>query len=306
MKRSFAAAVSTLVLATVPATAAFGQEAPEITTEEVAEGIYMLAGRGGNIGLAVGPSATFLIDDQYAPATEAILEAVAAVTDRPIDFVLNTHWHGDHTGGNENLGQAGVWIVGHENVREKMSAPQYIETFDMRTDAAPEVAKPALTFRESMTFHLDGRTIRILHLEGSAHTDGDSIVHFVEDNVVHLGDTMFAGMYPFIDVGTGGTLAGMIRHADAVLGMIDDETRIIPGHGPLSTKADLVAYRALMQELHDAISPLVAAGKSREEVIAAKPTAPWDEEWTSFLPPDAVVAFLYDSIVSEREAAAGE
>ncbi len=301
--RANRAAAAIVAAMLVPVADAAAQPAPEpaIETIEVADGIYMLQGQGGNIGLAVGPDATFLIDDQYAPATAAIQAAVAAVTERPIDFVLNTHWHGDHTGGNENLGEAGAWIVAHDKVRERLRTGGYIATFDMRTGPAAPVALPTLTFAHGMTFHLNGQTLRVEHLDANAHTDGDSVVFFEEADVVHLGDTLFAGMYPFIDVGAGGTLAGMIRHADAVLAKIGPDTKIIPGHGPLSTRADLQASRDMMQSVHDAISALVDEGMSRDEVIAAKPTAPWDEAWTGFLPPDVVVGYLYDSVVAERE-----
>ncbi|MCZ6726392.1 MAG: MBL fold metallo-hydrolase [Acidobacteria bacterium] len=241
-----------------------GQEV-EITVEEVADGIYMLRGQGGNIGLVTGADATFMIDDQYAPLTEKITAAVAELTERPIDFVLNTHWHGDRTGGNENLGRAGAWIVAHENVRQRMSAEQFIEVFNLRTTPAPAVALPVVTFEDSMTFHLNGHTIKAVHLEPDGHTDGDSLMFFEEVNVVHMGDTYFAGMYPFIDVGTGGTVAGMIRSADRVLALIDDETRLIPGHGPLSNRAGLQEFRDMLAGIHEVVSGLVAAGRSREE-----------------------------------------
>ncbi|MCP4249053.1 MAG: MBL fold metallo-hydrolase, partial [bacterium] len=200
----------------------------EIETTKVAENLYMLVGAGGNIGLSVGPDGAFLIDDQFAPLTEKITAAIKAVTEAPIRFVVNTHWHFDHTGGNENLGKAGAVIVAHENVRRRMSTEQFIAAFDRRVPASPPGALPVITFADAVTFHLNGDELHVFHV-APAHTDGDSIVHFRKANVLHLGDTFFDGMYPFIDVSAGGSIAGMIEAVDRALKLCDDKTKIIPG-----------------------------------------------------------------------------
>jgi glyoxylase-like metal-dependent hydrolase (beta-lactamase superfamily II) len=216
-----------LLLLCAPPTEAQDFESVEIKTTRVASGIYMLEGRGGNLGVSIGSDGAFLIDDQFAPLTEKILAAIRKLSGAPIRFVLNTHWHGDHTGGNENLGKAGALIVAHENVRERMSVEQFIEAFGRRVDPSPPGALPVVTFTDAVTFHLNGDEIHAFHVP-PAHTDGDSIVHFRIANVVHTGDTYFNGRYPFIDLSTGGTIDGVIAAADRLLELCDTETRIIP------------------------------------------------------------------------------
>jgi len=269
----------------------------EVKAEKVAEGLYMLTGRGGNIGLSVGKSGSFLVDDQYAPLSDKILAAVKAITPDPVRFVVNTHWHGDHTGGNENMGKAGAFLVAHENVRKRMSSEQFSATFQRTTPPSPEGALPVVTFSESVSFHWNGDEIRVYHVP-PGHTDGDSIVHFVKADVVHMGDLFFNGSnYPFIDVSSGGRVDGVIGAADRVLGAVGDKTRIIPGHGPLATKADLVAYRDTVKLLRDRIARLKAEGKTRDAVIAAKPTAEYDAKWgQGFIKPDVFTGLVYDSL----------
>jgi glyoxylase-like metal-dependent hydrolase (beta-lactamase superfamily II) len=249
-----------------------------IVAEQVSGGVYMLTGRGGNIGLSVGPDGVFMIDDQYAPLTEAILEAIRKLSDQPIRFVLNTHWHGDHTGGNENLGNAGALIVAHDNVRERLRTDQSMPFFGREVPASPAAALPVVTFSDALSFHLNGEDIRALHFP-AAHTDGDAVVQFRGSNVVHMGDIYFNGLYPFIDSGSGGSIRGMVAAIDQVLPLMDADTRVIPGHGPLSNRDELAAYRNMLADVADRISALLAEGKDLAAIQAAAPTAAYDADW---------------------------
>lgn len=283
-------------LAAVPALAQQDFSKVEVRSEKVADGLYMLTGSGGNMGLSVGTSGTYLIDDQYAPLSEKILAAIRAITPDPVRFVVNTHWHGDHTGGNENMGKAGALLVAHENVRVRMSKEHFMAAFGRKVPPSPEAALPVVTFTDAVTFHWNGDEIRVYHVP-PAHTDGDSIVHFAKADVVHMGDVFFNGGYPFIDTSSGGKVDGVIAAADRVLAGIGEKTRIIPGHGPLATKADLQAYRDVVKTLRDRIAKLKAEGKSRDEVIAAKPTADHDAKWGGgFMKGDTFTGLVYDSL----------
>lgn len=268
----------------------------EIRTEKLADGVYMLAGRGGNIGLGIGEDAAFLIDDQYAPLTPKILAAIAALTRQPVKFVLNTHWHSDHVGGNENLGKAGSLIVAHDNVRRRMSSEQFIAAFKQKVDPSPKISLPVVTFAESVSFHLNGDEIHGFHA-ASAHTDGDTIVVFRKANVVHMGDVFFNGTYPFIDLSSGGSIDGTIAAVDRVLAMIDDRTKVIPGHGPLSDKAGLGAYRGMLAGIRDRVQAQARAGKSLQETVAANPSAEFDQVWgKGFLKPAQFVETVFRSL----------
>ncbi len=285
-----------LLLAAGPAFSQSEMDDVEIDAKKVGRGIYMLTGRGGNLGLSVGTDGAFLVDDQHAPLTDKITAAVASVSDKPVRFVVNTHWHGDHTGGNENFGQAGALIVAHENVRKRMSVEQFIEAFDTRTEPSPEAALPAITFTEEVTFHWNDDVLRVIHVE-PAHTDGDSIILFEKANVAHLGDIFFNGMYPFIDTSTGGRIDGVIAAVDLALDLMNPDTTIIPGHGPLANVKELRDYRAMLAKVRDRIRPLIDAGKGRDEVVAAQPTKDLDETWGGgFLKADVWVGIVFDSM----------
>src|SRR5436189_5967280 len=217
----------------------------EIKAEKLSGSVYMLTGAGGNIGLSLGEDGTFMVDDQFAPLTPKIQEAIQKIGAQPVKFLVNTHWHFDHTGGNENFGKAGAIIVGHENVRKRMATGGSIEFFGMKINAEPRIALPTITYERGTNFSVNGDELRVLYVP-SAHTDGDSIVYFSKSNVVHMGDTFFNKLYPFIDTSSGGSAAGVIANADRVLKTAADDTKIIPGHGPLATKADLKAYRDML------------------------------------------------------------
>jgi len=287
---------SPLLLLLVAVTRAQDYEKVQIGTEPVADGVWMLTGAGGNIGVSAGPDGVFLIDDQYAPLTEKIRAAVAKISDRPIRFVLNTHFHGDHTGGNENLGKTGVLIVAHDNVRTRLNTEQFNAFFNRKTPPAPAAALPVVTFSEAVTFHLNGDEIHCFHVP-PAHTDGDAVVTFRKADAVHMGDLFFNGLYPFIDTGAGGSLDGMIAASDLVLARTDAKTRIIPGHGPLGDRAALQSYRDMLAGVRGRIRPLVEAGKTLEEIRAARPTAEWDEKWgKGFMKPDSFVGIVVDGM----------
>ena len=272
----------------------------EIRTTKLGDATYMMEGAGGNLGLSIGEDAVFLIDDQFAPLTEKIQAAISKLTPKPVRFVLNTHWHGDHTGGNENMGKAGAIIVAHENVRSRMGSEQFIELMKMTEKASPKGALPIVTFASSVTFHLNGDEIRVFHVP-KAHTDGDAIVHFVKSDVVHMGDVYFNGMYPFIDTSSGGTIQGTIAGCDRALAIANDQTKIIPGHGPLSNKAELKAYRDMLATVAERVGKLVAAGKTVEDVAAAKPTADLDEKWgKGFIKPEQFAQMVAHNILKNR------
>jgi glyoxylase-like metal-dependent hydrolase (beta-lactamase superfamily II) len=270
--------------------------AVQVKSEKLADGVYVLTGMGGNIGVSTGEDGVFLIDDQYAQLTDKVRAAVASVSKEQVRFLLNTHWHGDHTGGNENLGKTGVVIVAQENVRKRMSVDQFIAAFNQKTPAAPHVALPVVTFADAVTFHLNGDEELCFHVP-PAHTDGDAVVQLKKANVVHMGDTFFNGMYPFIDLSSGGSFEGMIGAAEKVLSLVDANTRIIPGHGPVADKAALSAYRDMLVKVRDRVKPLVAKGKSLDEVKATKPTEDLDAKWGGgFLKADMFLAVVYESL----------
>jgi glyoxylase-like metal-dependent hydrolase (beta-lactamase superfamily II) len=272
------------------------QEVQTVQVVPVAEGIAMLMGSGGNIGVFAGEDGVFLIDDQYAPLTDDVRGAIAEISERPMRFLLNTHWHPDHTGGNENLGKAGVLIVAHDNVREALKEEQFLEILDLSVPPSPPTALPVVTFSDTLTFHMNGEVVHAFHVS-LAHTDGDSIVHFRNSNVVHVGDILFNGVYPYIDYAIGGSIDGMIEAGKAVLEIVDGDTRIIPGHGPLADREDLVRSVAMLEGARAKVAALKAVGKGLEEVIAAKPTAEWDEEWgDGIFSPAQFVEMVYESL----------
>ena len=272
----------------------------EITTTDLGDGLYMMMGQGGNLGLSVGDDGTFLIDDQYAPLSAKIQTAIAAVTDTPATYVINTHWHGDHTGGNENFGKAGAVIVAHDNVRKRMSVEQVMKAFNRNVPASPEDALPVITFSETVTFHFNGQAVMAVHMP-NAHTDGDAVIKFEDSNVLHTGDLFFNGLFPFIDFGSGGNINGVIEAQEAILNMTDDATKIIPGHGPLATKADLAATRQKLIKIRDTIKPLMDEGLSMEEIVAKKPLTGLDLGWPpGFLTEDQFVQTVVAGLAAQK------
>jgi len=304
MRRRFAWACITGSALLGAAAAVFAQRdfsSIEITTQKMAEGVYMLTGAGGNIGVCTGPEGVLLVDDQYAPLTEKIQAALKGISDQPVRMIVNTHWHGDHTGGNENFSKTGALLLAHQNVRQRMSTPQYIAAFDSKVDPSPASALPVVTFQEGITAHLNGEDLDVMHV-ANAHTDGDAIVWFRNANVVHLGDTFFNGMYPVIDCSSGGSIDGMIAATGMVLGKIGADTKLIPGHGPAADRAALQGFHDMLAGVRTAVAKAAKGGKSLAEVQAAKPTAPWDPVWgNGFIKPDKFVEFVYTGVTAKKK-----
>lgn len=266
----------------------------EIKSENLADGVAVLFGAGGNIGVSFGPDGTVLIDDQFAPLTPKIEQAISSLGAAPVKYLINTHWHGDHSGGNENFGKAGALIMAHDHVRERLLG---IQTSGKGNDpASPKAALPTITYHDGLTLHLNGDEIRIQHME-HGHTDGDSMIYWTKANVLHMGDLFFNKLsLPFIDLGSGGNARGVLAAADKALTIVNDETKIIPGHGPVANRADLIAYRDMMQTVIAAVGAAQAQGKSLAEVQAMKPAAKWDVNPDAFIKGDAFVEAVYKSL----------
>jgi len=275
-------------------------DAVQIKTTQVAPGIYMLEGEGGNIGVSAGEDGVFLIDDQFAPLSQKIMAAVKAISEKPIRFLMNTHWHGDHVGGNENFGKAGTVIIAHDNVYKRMSVGGAITMLKQNYAPYPKAALPVVSFSQSATFHLNGDDVVSTHLP-PAHTDGDSFVRFTRANVIHTGDVFASGRYPFIDPESGGSIKGVLRAVDVMLALIDDNTKVIPGHGPLSSKKDVLAYRKMIATAISNIEPMVKSGKTLQQVIDAKPLRDYDEEWGKFRKTDAFVEIIYSGLAPKKK-----
>ena len=268
------AVLSTLLLFVIQP--AFSQDG--VTAQKVTDTIYMVIGKGGNIGVLIGEDGTFMIDDKFAGMSDAIFEAVQSVGGDTPRFLINTHFHGDHTGGNEYFGSGGANIVAHHNVYKRLAEGSTIPAFNMEAPPAPGTALPVLTYETDLDFHLNGDHVRAIHAP-AAHTDGDSWVWFQESNVIHTGDIFFNGFYPFIDVGNGGSVSGVINAVNNILQQVDNDTIIIPGHGSLAKKPDLMAYRDMLMAAHERLSKLKADGKSAEEAAATNPLAEFEEGW---------------------------
>jgi cyclase len=284
-----------LFLILYPATAQRNFDDVEIRTEKVADQIYVLFGAGGNIGLAIGDDAAYLIDDQYAPLSEKIMAAVREITDKPLKFLVNTHWHGDHTGGNENFGTSGTILIAHEAVRKRMGSP-YERNGTVRPASPPE-ALPEITFTDAMTLHLDEtRTMHVMHVNDS-HTDGDSYIYFPQDNVIHMGDNFANGGYPFIDLNSGGDINGFVKNLNMALFIVNEETRIIPGHGPVANREALRAYRDMVETLRSRVQHAIDAGNSLEETLKLGLSMEWDAEFgTGFIDSEGIITSIYRSL----------
>ena len=262
----------------------------EIKSEQVAPGVAVLFGAGGNIGVSYGEDGTILIDDQFAPLTEKIQTAVSTLGAQPVKFLVNTHWHYDHTGGNENLGKAGAVIMAHDNVRVRMAAGQGNQK------PSAKVALPVVTYADGLKLHLNGEEVRVIHMP-AGHTDGDSIVHWTKSNVIHMGDLFFLRMsFPFVDASSGGNVRGVIAAADKVLAIADDQTKIIPGHGAVASKADLQQYRNMVSEIVAKIESGIKAGKTLEQIKADRPADGYGVKADGFISADRFVETVFNMV----------
>ena len=271
-------------------------DAAEIVTTAVGDNLYMLAGRGGNIGLSIGDDGAFLIDDKFAPLSDTILAAVAELTDKPVRFVVNTHWHGDHTGGNANMAQQGAIVVAHHRVRERLAAGRPASGAMRAVPGASGPALPVLTFEDGVTFHWNNDTIVVRHVARS-HTDGDSFVLFQGANVIHTGDVFITSGYPFVDTASGGRVQGFIDNARLLLELADADTVIIPGHGDLGSRADVEQFLAVLELAVARIGDLKESGMTLEQVQEASPMADYDERWgQGFMTPARFIAGVYNSL----------
>ncbi|MEL7485790.1 MAG: MBL fold metallo-hydrolase [Pseudomonadota bacterium] len=272
-----------------PAFAQLDFEAAEIRTTELRGGVYLLEGLGGNIAVSIGDDGVLLIDDEFAQLTPKLVAAVSELTDQPVNFVINTHWHLDHTGGNNFFAKDGALIVAHDNVRARLE-----------TDAPEEWGAeglPVITFSDTTTFYFNEADIHVFH-PGHAHTDGDAVIHYRNLDILHAGDIYWNGYYPRIDLQSGGSVNGAIATLERLVSLSGPETHIIPGHGPLATKADLERDLAMMQNAKARISALIEDGKSLPETLAAKPLADYDEAGygSFFIRSDQLIRAFYQDL----------
>ena len=288
----------TLLAATLVAPLLAQEGEISLKPTELAPGLFMIEGAGGNLGLLMGDDGVVLIDDGLPPLIGRLQAAIDQITEEPVEFLINTHVHGDHIGGNAVLGQEGAVIVAHDNLRRRLLA-EGMPTGPDTTAPAPRAALPVLTFADSVTFHLNGREAFVFHVD-HAHTDGDAVIHFREDNVIHAGDAMFNGLFPFIDLDSGGSVDGYIAAQKRILDLADDDTRIIPGHGPLADKEDLQAALDMLEDAMGRVRALVDAGRSEEEILAANPLADYHEDWNwSFITTERMTKTLVRELTSE-------
>jgi len=287
--------LSVLLLASIGSLSA-QEKVVEFTAFQLSDTIYMIKGSGGNVGISTGEDGLFIIDDQVKPVTAQLLQAIRKVSNKPIRFVLNTHYHADHTGGNESIGSAGAVIIAHDNIRKRMTTEQVSSFMQSTTPPYAEDALPLITFNDRLSLHLNGETATTYYV-ANGHTDGDSIIHFPVSNVIHMGDMYFNTLYPYIDLDAGGSIQGMVAAADLALSMADESTRIIPGHGPLAITEDLKNYRDYLVKASANVQELIDQNMDLQQIIAAEPTKEWDEALgKTWITPAQFVTFIYNSL----------
>ena len=274
----------------------WAQDSVQIKPIQVRDNIYMLKGKGGNIGLFTGADGSFMVDDQFAPLTEKIIAAAKSVGGDAPKYLINTHFHGDHSGGNENLGKTGTLIMSHHGVRERLVNGSFIAAFGMKSDPGAKIALPTLTYSENMHLHINGENVQIVHVP-RAHTDGDSFVVFKSANVVHTGDLFFNGFFPFIDGANGGSVKGVIAGVDAILALTNSDSKIIPGHGPMASRADLQRYRDMLASAYERLLKLKNQGVAVEDAIAQAPLKDIEPAWgNGMFTADKWIGIIYPAV----------
>lgn len=270
----------------------------EIKAQKVAGNIYMLEGAGGNIGVSVGPDGILIVDDQFAPLADKIKAALKTLGEGKLKFVLNTHWHGDHSGGNAAFSPDAP-VIAHDNVRKRMSTEQKSELWKRTTPASPKEALPVITFGHSLSVHFNGEEIKVIHFP-KGHTDGDSVIFFPTSNVIHMGDDFFAGRFPFVDLESGGSVEGLTKNIGDILGKLPADVKIIPGHGPVSTLADLKSYHRMLVETTDIVRKKIAAGKTMEQIKTEGLAEEWTTWGSGFIKTDLWLETIYRSLSAKH------
>jgi len=267
-----------------------------LQTTKLRDNIYMLYGPGGNMVALTGPDGKVLVDSSFSPVAPKIMEALAGMGNTPLKVLINTHWHFDHTDGNAALHEAGAMILAHENTRKRLSTPQDMHALGLHFPPSPAAALPQQTFASNFKLYFNGEELSLGYIP-PAHTDTDIYIRYEKNNVLHMGDIWFNNNYPLIDLDSGGSINGMIAASEGGLSLADAETKIVPGHGPLGDKAGFAKYHDMLVTVRDRVKAQKAAGKSMQDVIAAKPTADLDEVWgKGFIKPDFFVTFVYQSL----------
>jgi len=269
----------------------------QIKTTKVAGSVYMLEGAGGNIGVSVGEDGIILIDDQYAPLAPKIEAALRAVSDKPVKYVLNTHWHGDHTGGNESFGKQAP-IIAHTNVRKRLALGR--KEPGAETPPAPAAALPVITFDDRLMIHINGEDVRAVHYP-HGHTDGDIVIFFTRSNVVHMGDHFFNGRFPFIDLGSGGSARGLIRNVDAVIAAVPADVKVIPGHGALASLSDLKSYSAMLKDTVKIVEAQMKKGRTPAQMKSDKVLAKYEALSWQFINTDSFIDTIHRSLSAESK-----
>ena len=299
MRKVFVAFVPmVLFLCAISAYAQTDWSRVQMKATQVAGNVYMLEGAGGNIGVSVGDDGILIVDDQYAPIADKIRAALKGIADKKLRFILNTHWHGDHTGGNVVFGPEAP-IIAHDNVRKRMATEQKSEFFKRTTPASPKEALPVITFNNNLTVHFNGEEIRAIHYP-HGHTDGDSVIFFTSSNVVHLGDNFFAGRFPFVDLESGGNVEGLTKNIAEIIEKIPAGAKLIPGHGPLSTIDDLKTYHNMLVKTTDIVRQKIAAGKTLEQVKGEGLPDEWKSWGTGFIKTDIWLEIVFRSLSAKK------
>lgn len=295
--RNVFAIIGSLVMVLVSMSFLYAQEQAEVQVgaEKLGGKLYMLwdSGGKGNTVILTGDDGVLMIDTKVEESIDKLLAKIAELSGEPIRFAIITHWHFDHVGGNEIVAKTGATIIAHENVRKRMSMEHDMKILNTKVPPSPELARPLVTFKKEIAFHLNGEDVKVFHLE-PGHTDGDAVIYFKNANVIHMGDLYFEGLYPYIGIYSGGSINGMIKVINQILPMIDENTKVVPGHGPVSNKARLQKYVSMLTIIRDNVSRLMQEGNTMDKVIAAKPTQAFDEKWgKGFLPPDQFAKLMY-------------